>query len=490
MLRPGSPAPRLPRSHHKERIMNEKDSTTRELSKKYCKRGGQRLPKRLEIVHPHAAAIDVGSKEHYVCVRDEADPDPVQCFGCFTPELERMAKWLKKCRVTTVALESTGVYWLPVFRVLEAHGLEVVLVNPRHVKHVPGRKTDVADCQWLQQLHSFGLLRGAFVPAQEIAALRTYARQRAELVTCAARQIQHMQKALTQMNLQLHTVLSDIAGLSGMKIIRAILDGERDREKLAHLAHPQVKTPRREIAEALSGHYSEEQLFVLRQAVELFDFFHAKIQDCDEQLHRYVSQFESKATPEALAQAPKRSNPKRRKNQPHFDLRSELHRLAGVDLTRVDAIDTLTAFSVLSEIGFDVSAFPTENQFIGWLGPICPNNTITGGKVIRRGTKRVYNRVADALRIAAQSLWHSKSYLGAYFRRMKAHHGPRKAITILAHKLARIIYRMLKYGEDYVDKGEAYQEKQHRQRSLKSLIRHANELGYSLVDPQTGECLT
>lgn len=345
--------------------MNEKESTTRELSRKYCRRRGKVLPKRLEMVHPHAAAIDVGSKEHYVCVRDGADPEPVQCFGCFTPELERMAEWLEQGRVTTVALESTGVYWIPVFRVLEAHGLEVVLVNPRHVRHVPGRKTDVADCQWLQQLHTFGLLRGAFVLAQEVAALRTYARQRDELVQCAAREIQHMQKALTQMNLQLHTVLSDIAGLSGMKIIRAIIAGERDPEKLAQLAHPQVKSSREAIAQALSGHYSEDHLFVLQQAVELFDFFHSKIQGCDEQLHRYVSRFESKATPEALAKAPKRPNPKRRKNQPHFDLRTELHRLAGVDLTRIDGIDTLTAFSVLSEIGFDVSAFPTENQFIG-----------------------------------------------------------------------------------------------------------------------------
>jgi transposase len=469
--------------------MNENKSSTRELSRKYRQRRGKRLPKRLEVVHPHAAAIDVGSTEHYVSVRDDADPEPVQRFGCFTPELERMAQWLKQCRVTTVALESTGVYWIPVFRVLEAHGLEVVLVNPRHVKHVPGRKSDVADCQWLQQLHTFGLLRGAFVPPQEVAAMRTYARHRAGLVQRAAEEIQHMQKALTQMNLQLHTVLSDIAGLSGMKIIRAILAGERDPVALAQLAHPQVKSSRQAIAQALSGHYTEDHLFVLKQAVESFDFLHSKIQDCDEQLHRYVSRFESKATPEALAKTSERPNPKRRKNQPHFDLRTELHRLTGVDLTRIDSIDTLSAFAVVSEIGFDVSAFPTEGHFVSWIGSICPNNTITGGKVIRRGTKRVHNRVANALRIAAQSLWHSKSYLGAYFRRMRARHGPAKAITILAHKLARLIYRMLKYGQEYVDKGEQYLEKQHHERSVKSLIRHAKELGYTLVDPATGECL-
>lgn len=469
--------------------MNENESSTRQLSRKYSRRRGKRLPKRLEVVHPHAAAIDVGSTEHYVCVREDVDPEPVQRFGCFTPELERMAKWLKQCRVTTVALESTGVYWIPVFRVLEAHGLEVVLVNPRHVKHVPGRKTDVADCQWLQQLHTFGLLRGAFVPPQEVAALRTYARQRAELVKCAAQEIQHMQKAMTQMNLQLHTVLSDIAGLSGMTIIRTIVAGERDPVTLARLAHPQVKSSHEAIAQALTGHYTEDHLFVLQQAVEMFDFFHSKIQECDEQLHRYVSRFESKTTPEALAKAPKRPHQKRRKNQFHFDLRTELHRLVGVDLTRIDGIDTLTAFAVVSEIGFDVSAFPTEDQFIGWLGSICPNNTKTGGKVIRRGTKPVYNRVADALRMAAQSLWHSKSYLGAYFRRMRAHHDTGKAITILAHKLARIIYRMLKHGEAYVDKGEEHLEKQHHERSIKSLIRHAKELGLSVLDPTTGECL-
>ena len=468
--------------------MNESKSTTPKMGKRYVRRRGKRLPKDLELLHPDAAGIDVGAERHYVSVPEGRDAETIRSFGCYTADLEKMARWLKGCGVKTVAMESTGVYWIPVFRVLEHHGLEAVLVNPQHVKHVPGRKTDVSDCQWLRQLHTHGLLRGAFVPPQEVAAMRTYWRQRKELVQSASREILHMQKALTQMNLHLHVALSDITGVSGMKILRAIVDGERDPQRLAQLANTQVHCSREELAQALTGHYTEDHLFVLRQTLQRFDFLQAQIAECDRQLACYLTRFPSKANPDALNPHPKRSKRARRKNEPHFDLRAELYRLTGVDLTRIDGIDAMTAFTVLSEIGFDVSAFPTEDQFASWLA-LCPNNQVTGGKVKRRRTRDVYNRAADALRVAAQSLWRGKSYLGAFYRRHAGRHGAPKAITITAHKLARIIYRALKFGQEYVDRGEQHLEKQHRERSLKSLIRRAKEFGFALVNSQTGECL-
>ena len=469
--------------------MNERKSITDDFPGRYGKPRGKGLPKkRLEVLHPHAAGIDVGSRHHYVSVAEDCDQDPVRRFGCYTPELEAMASWLKDCGITTVVMEATGVFWIPVFYVLEERGLEVLLVNPRHVQYVPGRKSDVADCQWLRQLHTYGLLRGAFVPASDVAAVRAYWRQRRNLVESASREIQHMQKALPQMNIQLSTTLSDITGVSGMKILRAIVAGQRDPQALAQLANTKVKCSREEIVQSLTGHYTDEQLFLLQQALELYDIFHVKIQECDQRLAQYLELFPSKAEPSALAPHPKRPKRARRKNQPYFDLRSEVYRLAGVDLTRIDGIDAMTAFTVLSEIGFDVTAFPTEGEFVSWLA-LCPNHRITGGKVKRRSTKQVVNRAANALRTAAQSLWHSTTYLGACYRRYNGRLGPAKTITAMAHKLARLIYHMLKHGEEYVDKGQEHLEKQHRERSIKSLIHRAKEFGLTLVDTQTGECL-
>jgi len=468
--------------------MTEQHSNIPEMSKHYRRQRGKPLPKHLEVLHPDAAGIDLGATHHYVSIPEQRGEETVRRFGCYTPQLEEMAQWLTHSGVKTVVMEATGVYWMPVFRVLESHGLEVLLVNPRHVKYVPGRKTDVADCQWLRQLHTYGLLRGAFVPPQDVAVMRTYWRQRKELVECASREILHMQKTLTQMNVHLHVVLSDITGVSGMKILRAIVDGQHDPVELAKLANAQVKSSRDEIAQALSGHYTAEHLFVLKQALELFDVFQSKIRDCDEQLATYLSRFETKATAQTLPPHPKRSKRTRRKNEPHFELRAELWRITGVDFSRIDGVDSMVAFTVLSEIGFDVNAFPTEDEFVSWLG-LCPNNAITGGKVKRRRTRRVFNRAADALRIAAQTLWHGKSYLGAYYRRFAARLGAPKAITATAHKLARIIYRALKYGQEYIDKGQQHLEEEHRERSMKALVKRAKEYGYMLVHNETGECL-
>lgn len=469
--------------------MGEREAVATGMSRRYGKRRGWGIPKGLRVVNPDAAGIDLGAESHYASVPEDRCAEPVRQFGCYTPQLEEMAQWLIDCGIKTVVMEATGVYWIPVFRVLESRGLEVLLVNPRHVKYVPGRKTDVADCQWLRQLHTFGLLKGAFVPPQEVASMRTYWRQRKDLVEAASREILHMQKALTQMNLHLHVVLSDVTGVSGMKILRAIAAGERAPARLASLADTQVRASREEIAQALSGHYTDELLFVFRQALELFDVFQAKVRDCDEQLAAYLGKFEGKAGAGAPPPHPKRSRrTSRRKNEPHFDLRAELWRLTGIDFSRIDGIDSLTAFTVLSETGFTMDAFPTEHHYASWLG-LCPNHAITGGKVKRRRTKSVMNRAANALRVAAQSLWRSQSYLGAFYRRMAGRMGAPKAITATAHKLARILYRAIKYGQQYVDKGEQYLEEQHRERTLKSLVHRARDLGYILVHPETGECL-
>lgn len=470
--------------------MSSKKCSTRCTSKQYRKRKGRKIPKSLSVVNPDAAGIDLGATTHYVSVPEDRDSAPVRHFGCYTPDLKAMGQWLLQCEIKTVVMEATGVYWSPVFRVLESCGLQVLLVNPRHVKYVPGRKTDVADCQWLRQLHSFGLLRGAFVPPKVIAEMRVYWRQRKMLVDSAARSIQHMQKALIQMNLHLHVAISDISGVSGMRIIRAIVDGERNTDVLARMADPRVKASHEELVAALSGHYCQAHLFALKQAVESYDVFQRQICDCDKRLEQFLrQQFESKAdskNPEAHPKPPKST--KRRKSDPHFDLRAELWRITGVDFSRIDGVDCNTAFSVLSEIGFNVDAFPTEDQFVSWLG-LCPNNQITGGRVKRRSTRQVTNRVATALRIAAQSLWHSKSYLGAYYRRLASRIGAAKAITACAHKLARIIYRCLKHGFEYIDKGQEHLEQQHKERSIKALKKNASKHGFMLVDVETGECL-
>ena len=444
----------------------------------------------LPAINKDAAGIDIGSKEHFVAVGDDRDETPVRKFGCFTPDLLAMAEWLKKCRIRTVVMESTGVYWIPVFRILVDYGFDVNLIDARYPKHVPGRKTDVWDSRWLRKLHTYGLLRSCFIPPKQIGVLRTYWRHRASIVESCSQQIHMMQKALEQMNVQLHKVLSDITGMTGMMIIRAIVNGERDPVVLARMKHRLVKNSEETIAKALTGDYRAEHLFTLRQALATFDFHHQMLVECDKQIQECMAQFEdkqSKASGPPEDKAPKHQS--RRKNQPHFDLRTELIRISGVDLTKINGIDTITAQTVISECGTDLSAFPTDKHFASWLG-LCPNNRITGGKVHSRRTRRVQNRVAQALRVAAQSLHHSKSALGAFFRRMRGRLGAPKAITATAHKLARLIYMMLKHGEAYVDKGQEYYEQQYQDRTLNALTRQAEGMGYTLVLQHTGEVVS
>lgn len=430
-----------------------------------------------------AAGIDVGSTEHVVAVPPDRDPTPVRTFGTFTGDLVRIADWLASCGVRSVAMEATGVYWIPVFELLEERGFEVKLVNARHVKNVSGRKSDVLDAEWLRQLESFGLLAGAFRPADQICVLRSYLRQRAMLVQCASSHILHMQKALQQMNVLLHTVVTNITGTTGLAIIRAILAGEQDPQKLAALRDPRCKNDAETIARSLEGTLRQEHLFALRQALELYEVYVDKIAACDDAIDAVLRQA-AEATPEPAAPLPPSTKKYASKTSAlSFDVRSQVYRMTGVDLTQIDGISEATALVVVSEIGTDVSKFPTEKHFASWLG-LCPGTRISGGKVLSSRTKPSANRVATALRLAAHSLHRSQSALGAFLRRKKAQLGAPKAITATAHKLARLIYRMLKYGTAYVDTGQAAYEQQFKERTLKSLTKKAKALGFELVAVQ------
>jgi transposase len=438
------------------------------------------LPPELRRVNLNAAGVDVGATSHYVAVPAGRDPDgdDVRTFGAFTADLYALADWLTQCGIETVAMESTGVYWIPLFELLSARGFEVHLVDPRQLKHVPGRKTDVLDCQWIQQLHTFGLLTAAFRPADQVCVLRSYLRQRAMLVTYAAHHIQHMQKALEQMNVKLPHVINDITGVTGRAIIRAILDGQRDPRQLATLRDPHCKADPETIARALEGTWRPEHLFALRQAFELVAFYQQQIGACDHEIEAQLLRFEDKRGGQPLA-APARPRKVRRAGL-GFEARVHLHRLTGVDLTRLDGIDAATALKIVAEIGVDMTRWPTEKQFAAWLG-LAPSSKITGGKQLSGRTKPSANRAAAALRLAASSLYHSRSALGAFHRRMKARLGAPKAITATAHKLARLIYRMLRFGTDYVDVGQDYYERRYRHRVVSNLTRRAHQLGYTLV---------
>ncbi|MCW7551656.1 IS110 family transposase [Endozoicomonas gorgoniicola] len=380
--------------------------------------------------------------------------------------------------LTTVVMESTGIYWIPAFEMLEEHGLDVKLVNARHVKNVPGRKSDVQDCQWLQQLHTHGLLEGAFRPEDQVCALRAYMRQRETLIRYRASHIQHMQKALRQMNLLLDNVVADITGKTGMGIILSILAGERDPEVLAKHRDSHCKKSEKVIAKSLHGHYRVEHLFALKQSVELYDFYEKQIEDCDKALEDQLNQFDDKS--ESISLPAKRKSA----SAPAFDVRTHLYRVTGVDLTSIEGIEENTALKVVSEIGTDMSRWPTVKHFCSWLG-LSPGNKISGGKVLSSKTKRIPNRAASALRMAALTLVSSKSALGAYYRRMRSKLGAPKAITATAHKLARLIYSMLKNGSEYVDRGQDYYEEQYRDRVIKNMRKRAEDMGYKLVEIET-----
>ena len=436
----------------------------------------ERLPAELSQVNLNAAGIDVGASSHFVAVSAARAEPPVQEFAAFTADLYRLADWLAECGVATVVMESTGVYWIPLFGVLEERGFEVMLVDPRRIKNVSGRKTDVLDCQWLQQLHTYGLLSGAFRPKADIRRLRSYLRQRAMLVEYASHHIQHMQKALTQMNLKLQHVISNITGKTGMDIIEAIVAGERDPWKLAQFRRPGMKADAATIARSLQGHWREEHIFELTQALELYRFYHDKVAECDREIEAQLERFEDRSDGGAPADNGRRGQG----NAPRFDIRTHLYRMTGVDLTRIDGIDGFTALKVIGEIGTDLTRWPSAKHFASWLG-LSPDNRITGGKVKSSKTKPSASRAAAALRLAANALHRSDSALGAFLRRKKAQLGAPKAITATAHKLARLIYSMLRYGQEYADAGAEYYESEYQQRALRAAKRRAAQLGYHLV---------
>jgi transposase len=438
-------------------------------------RKGKDPTRGLEVANPNAAAIDIGSSEHWVAVPPDRGQPSVRRFGCCTEDLEDLARWLKDCQVETVVLEATGHYWMVLYDLLEAKELRPVVVNPRYAKNMSGKKGDIPDCQWMQKLHTYGLFSNSFRPVEEIRALRGFMRQRETLVAAASQSIQHMQKALTEMNVQLTNVISDISGETGLRIIDAILAGERDPDQLARLKNSRIKASLKVLARALRGHWKAEHLFVLQQARLTYTHYQEQIQQCSQRVEQLMQSMDSRH-PQLEGQAPAPGT-----KPQAFDLGKELQRILGVDLTKIPSIGPVTAQVVLSEIGPDVSAWSNEGRFASWLG-LCPDHRITGGKIFGRSTRPVINRVRNALRMAAYTLDHSHSALGAKYRRLKRRLGAPKAIVALANHLAKLIYRMIKFGHEYVERGmEAYEQKfqaQHR----RWLEKKAKELGLKLVE--------
>jgi transposase len=432
------------------------------------------------FLQPNAAGVDVGATEIYIAVPPDRDSRPVRCFRTFTADLKTAAEWLHQCGIETVAMESTGVYWIPFFQILEASGFQVCLVNARHVKNVPGRKTDVSDCQWLQYLHSVGLLRASFRPQQAVCAVRSVLRHREGLVQIATTHVQHMQKALDQMNLQLHHVISDITGLTGTAIIEAILKGERDPVVLSKMRDRRIKASAKTVAAALVGDFRREHLFALRQSLEAYRQCQQLIAACDSEIEQYLTEFDSKVDVSLAPLCKPKDRHKPRRNEMRFDLRTHLYRIYGVDLTEVPGINALTAHVLFAEIGPDLSRFANGSAFASWLG-LCPDNRISGGKILSVKTRVVKNRAAMALRMSAQSLHRSQSYLGNYYRRMRAKLGTPKAITAAAHKLARVVYHLLTTQQTYQESVFVRCETAHRSRIEARLRRQARDLGFNLL---------
>jgi len=438
----------------------------------------------LPVMRPDAGGIDIGATEIFVAVPADRAAENVRSFPTFTQDLYALADWLKQCGVKTVAMESTGVYWIPLFQILEDRGLEVCLVNARHVKNVPGRRTDVCDCQWLQFLHSVGLLRASYRPEQEVCAIRSLLRHRESLVQMAATHVHHMQKALDQMNLQLHHVISDVTGQTGLAIVEAILAGERNPYVLAKLRNDRIKASEAVIAKSLVGDYRPEHLFTLRQSLVAYHHYGKLIDGCDREIRRCLEEFK----PPHLLDAAEGGNQKSQSMtaSPDGVLRSELNRVFGIDLTQIPGIRVGIAQTLFGEIGPDFTKFRSASAFASWMG-LCPDNEISGGKVLWVGTRKVKCRAATALRLAAQSLHHSKSALGDFYRRMRAKLGAPKAITAAAHKLARIIFHLVTTGQEFDDSRFAADQLRYQKRQEAKLRAKAKALGFQLIPiEQTG----
>lgn len=448
------------------------------------KKGKDKKPVKFESldhINTNSAGIDIGSKSHFVAIPAGRDDQNVREFPTFTNSLIELVNWLKKTGITSVAMESTGVYWIPVYDMLEEHGFEVLLVNARHIKNVPGRKTDVIDCQWIQQLHSYGLLRGSFRPKDKILQMRTFMRHRSKLIEYQSSHILHIQKTLSLMNLQLNNVIRDITGMTGMTIVRAIVAGERDPAILAKYRDPRCKNSEEIIRESLIGNYQDDHLFCLTQAVELYDFYAKKIIDCDQKIENIMEEMESFSDPEE--KATKKMGKLKAHTKKHaysFDMHQQLIKITGVDLTVIPGLSVQTVAKIISETGVDMSKWKTSKQFAAWLG-VSPGNKVSGGKRLSGKTAPSANKAAVALRLAANSLRLTDTALGAFFRRLSSRLGAAKAITAGAHKIAVILYNMLKTGQEYMESGARYYEEAYKSRCLKNLVRRAREFGFALT---------
>lgn len=435
-------------------------------------------PTAIETVNISAAAVDIGSRMHMAAVNPDVAEMPVRAFGTFTHNLHDLADWFKSHGVTSIAMESTGVYWIPAYEILEQHGFEVILVNARYAKNVPGRKTDVSDASWLRQLHSYGLLRGSFRPSAQIATLRAYLRQRERLVEYAAAHIQHMQKALMEMNLQLHHVVSDITGVTGMRIIRAIVAGERDLDVLASYrdvrCHASVET----IKAALNGNDRAEHIFALTQSLDLYDFYQAKMLECDRNLEAVLDTLAANQDHD-LSRLPRVRTKRKQVNTPSFDVRAALFGVLGVDLTQIHGMGPSLSLKLVGECGTDLRAWPSAKHFTSWLC-LAPGNKISGGKVLSSRTRRSSSRAAALLRLAAVTIGRSDTALGAFYRRLAARAGKAKAVTTTARKIAVLFYNTLRHGMTYQDPGASHYEERYRNRVLGNIKRRAKSLGYDL----------
>jgi len=432
----------------------------------------------LPIIHERAAGIDIGSRFHVVAVAAEMCAEPVQTFQAFTGDIERMANWLTSLGVVTVAMESTGVYWVAVYELLTSRGLEVIVANAREARTVPGRKSDVNDAQWLQRLHACGLLRPSFRPGPDIAALRAYLRLRERHLDYAAAHIQHMQKALTLMNLQLHHVVSDIAGTTGMRIIRAIIGGQRDPQVLAAMRDARCRASSETVQAALVGNYQPEHVFALQQALTLYDFYQARIDECDAAIESVLVTLstERESPPSPL---PKPRHTTRQPNAVNFDPRPLLYQLTGTDLTQIHGIGPYLALRLVAECGTDLSRWPSAKHFTSWL-TLSPGCKISGGKVLSAHTRKTTNRITAHLRLAAVTVGRTSTALGAFYRRLAARIGKAKAVTATARKIAVLFYNAMRHGMSYVDPGADQYERRYRERVIKQLHRRAAEFGFRL----------
>jgi len=437
-------------------------------------------PTAIEMVNAGAAAVDIGSREHMAAVNPDVTDTPVKAFGTFTHDLHDLAAWFKSNGVTSVAMESTGVYWIPAYEILEQHGFEVILVNARYAKNVPGRKTDVSDASWLRQLHSYGLLRGSFRPSAQIATLRAYLRQRERLVEYAAAHIQHMQKALMEMNLQLHHVVSDITGVTGMKIIRALVAGERDLDVLASYRDVRCRASVETIKAALNGNDRPEHIFALTQSLELYDFYKGKMLECDRHLETTLATLGAD-TGHDPSQLPRARTKTKQVSTPSFDVRAALFGVLGVDLTEIHGMGPSLSLKLVGECGTDLRAWPSAKHFTSWLC-LAPGNKISGGKVLSSRTRRSSSRAAALLRLAAVTIGRSDTALGAFYRRLAARAGKAKAVTATARKIAVLFYNTLRHGMTYKDPGASHYEERYRNRVLGNLKRRAKSFGYDLQE--------